>query len=307
MSKQQKIIIALIVAIVAVAAVIGVLLLTGGTSSAYTDKMKLADQCVQNGDYDEAIIQYNEAISVKPKKDDAYLRLADVYVKKNEPDKAIEVLNQGREATGDDEVFAAEMEKLHEEQTIAVDEDTKRYGDLMEQFLTAVGNDDITTASELAAEIPPKFEDLPEAEGIPQEVLNVHSEVYGQLYNEGNLAGLDILDDYVYENCILDIDDDGDYEFVLRQGTCEADYMLQIYTVENQAAVLLGEVGAGHSLFSQYPNHNGLIRETGHMGYESISLITIEDGQIIETEISSRELGPDGVYVMVPCCITPMN
>ena len=308
MSKQQKIIIALIVAIVAVAAVIGVLLLTGGSSSAYTDKMKLADQCVQNGDYDEAIIQYNEAISVDPKKDDAYLRLADVYIKKKEPKNAEKVLKKGKKETGHDEVFDNEIVNIASEPEVTVDEDTQRYGDLMEELLLAYQNGDYSKASELATEIPSNFEDLPEAANeIPEEVQTAHADVYGSMYNDNALANMDILDYYDYENCILDIDNDGDYEFVFRLGTCEADYMLQIYTVENGEAVLVGETGAGHSMFSQYPNHNGLIREMGHMGYESISLITIENGEIVETEIGSREMSDTDGYVMVPCAITPME
>ena len=56
-----------------------------------------------------------------------------------------------------------------------------------------------------------------------------------QLYGEYN-------DYYLY-----DMDGDGVKELLLQEGTCEADYMYQVYTIANGAAVSLGELSGGHT------------------------------------------------------------
>lgn len=100
-AKEKKIIIALIAAIVVVAGVIGIICFTGEDSSAYSEKLKLAEQYVTEGDLEAAEIQYKELIDLEPKKETAYIELAkEVYVEQERYEDAIEILEKGLAATG---------------------------------------------------------------------------------------------------------------------------------------------------------------------------------------------------------------
>ena len=98
----------------------------------------------------------------------------------------------------------------------------------------------------------------------------------------------------------FDIDKDGVKELMVQTGTCEADYMYQIYTIreidasdgKTFEAVYLGEVSGFHSSF--YADENGgtenyIIRSSGHMGYGYVYHVFIQDGKVVEQEISSND------------------
>ncbi len=116
-AKEKKIIIALIAAVVVVAGVIGAICFTGGDSSAYSEKLKLAEQYVAEGNLEVAEIQYKELIDLEPKKETAYIELAkDVYVKQERYEDAIVVLEQGLEATGGSDKIEKTIEIVRESQ-----------------------------------------------------------------------------------------------------------------------------------------------------------------------------------------------
>lgn len=96
-----------------------------------------------------------------------------------------------------------------------------------------------------------------------------------------------------------DIDKDGVDELLVEEGTCEADYRYQVYTVENGTSVHLGEIPGGHSVF--YADEAGgkeayVLLAMGHMGCESVTKISIKNGKIVEEEQFSRELGANDEY-----------
>lgn len=96
-----------------------------------------------------------------------------------------------------------------------------------------------------------------------------------------------------------DIDKDGVKEILIQQGTCEADYVYDIYTIENGAAKYLGEIGGGHTSF--YEDENGgtepyIIQQVAHMGYETLLHISIQDGEVQAEVVSERELKEDESY-----------
>lgn len=57
------------------------------------------------GNYEEAIIAFTAAIEIDPKRADAYLQLAEVYIRMEDTEKAIQVINQGIENCGECDDF----------------------------------------------------------------------------------------------------------------------------------------------------------------------------------------------------------
>ena len=75
-------------------------------------------QYTEEGNYDQAIASLEDAIALDASKPEAYSALADVYVAMENLEKALEVLQQGIDATGDDglkarvEEISAKLEEL---------------------------------------------------------------------------------------------------------------------------------------------------------------------------------------------------
>ena len=161
----------------------------------------------------------------------------------------------------------------------------------MEQLLDAYAKGDIESAEEYNEQLPEKALEA----NVSAEAKAAYEAVREQLESEGRIP------DYMVE-FFCDVDNDGSAEYLIQTGTCEADYMLQCYCFENGEAKWIGEAGAGHSTFHQYPNHNGFIQETGHMGYEAISVITFSGGEAQTKEIGSRgELSDGEEYLQLGC------
>ena len=101
--------------------------------------------------------------------------------------------------------------------------------------------------------------------------------------------------DVAIENSYLlyDVDKDGIPEMVIKTGTCEADYTGTLYTFRNGKAEKVDIFGLGHSSLYSYPEENGIIIDTGHMGYAYGLHVTLHDGvlsgeQIFEDDLNSR-------------------
>ena len=71
----------------------------------YVSKMESAQKYVQDGDIESAVSTYEEAISIKPKEEDAYIELADVYSGQDDYYMAIRTLERGLDNTGSKETF----------------------------------------------------------------------------------------------------------------------------------------------------------------------------------------------------------
>lgn len=91
-----------------------------------------------------------------------------------------------------------------------------------------------------------------------------------------------------------DMDNDKKAELLLTYGCCEADLKLLVYKYQNGKAVKVAETyGAGHSTFHAYPSRNGIVQLSGHMGYETIYVLTLKDGKIQTKEIGHRTVKKD--------------
>lgn len=65
----------------------------------YSEAIKSAEKYLAANNYEDAIVQYKKAISVNPKEEDAYLKLAEVYVEQEETSKAKAILRKGLKET----------------------------------------------------------------------------------------------------------------------------------------------------------------------------------------------------------------
>jgi len=173
------------------------------------------------------------------------------------------------------------------------DRQAAAYGETMEQVLDAYAKGDIESAEEYNAKLPEKATEA----NVSPEAKAAYEAVRDQLQGEGRIP------DYNVE-FFCDVDNDGAAEYLIQTGTCEADYMLQCYCFENGGAKWIGEAGAGHSTFHQYPDYSGLIQEIGHMGYEKINVITFSGGNAQIREIGSREeLSDADEYLQLGCLL----
>lgn len=137
--KKRIMIIAIALATI-VACVIGVTLYSNNQKQAqYMGKLETGDKYLQKLDYEKAETAYLEAIEIQPKRDSAYIKLADVYVVQNKYDEAINILKTGEEKAGGEKI----EDKLKEVQKEAEKGDTetqyKAYYDLCMKYQKKYG------------------------------------------------------------------------------------------------------------------------------------------------------------------------
>ena len=73
---------------------------------------------------------------------------------------------------------------------------------------------------------------------------------------------------------LTDITGDGIPELWVKYGTCEADYMLDVYTYTKSGLRRILRTGASHTGYYGNPNGNYVIAQNAHMGYEVDTRIT---------------------------------
>lgn len=145
-------------------------------------------------------------------------------------------------------------------------------------------------------------EDTAAAESSTEDEPELSSDVYRREYGP-------LLDQTLekYENdmgeyllyYVYDIDKNGVRELIVQTGTCEADYMYEIYTIQDGKAVYLGEIAGGHTSF--FADEKGgaedyIIQMYAQMGYERICHVSLQNGVPVSEEISSREVPADEEY-----------
>ncbi|MCR5726493.1 MAG: tetratricopeptide repeat protein [Lachnospiraceae bacterium] len=93
-----------IIAVILVTAVVitTVVIVSGAKKSEYDEKMDLGRKYLLELDYKQAALAFEEAIKIDPKKKDAYIELAEVYVKQGENEKAILILESAKEKIDDE-------------------------------------------------------------------------------------------------------------------------------------------------------------------------------------------------------------
>lgn len=84
---------------------------SGTLATQWQEQYDLGVRYLDEGNYEEAIIAFNAAIEIDPKRSEAYSALADAYTGAGEVEKAAEVLQQGCANTGDTTLSLALQEK----------------------------------------------------------------------------------------------------------------------------------------------------------------------------------------------------
>lgn len=91
--------------------------------SAWQEQYDLGMRYLSEGNYEEAIIAFTAAIEIDPKRADAYLQLAEVYMRTNETENAIRVINQGIDACGESDDFTELLDQIQSSDTPQTDVD----------------------------------------------------------------------------------------------------------------------------------------------------------------------------------------
>jgi hypothetical protein len=136
---------------------------------------------------------------------------------------------------------------------------------------------------------------------------NNNSKIYKQKMTISNSQLMNIyknlisgLDEQSYYG-IVDINGDGIYELITKTGTCEADYVFNFYTydenITNNTFTYIGSISAGHTVLYKM-NDNTLMAVRGHMGYENIVYYYLDNAWLIRSteNMSSRTVTEDSVY-----------
>ena len=119
-TKKKKILPIIIISavvLVAVLALIIYILAIAVPKQNYKKAIDTGDRYLSDMDYDNAILAYEEAVELDPKRKEAYLGLADAYIGLTDYDKALDVLKLGYKQTQDDEIKEKmeEVQKMMEE------------------------------------------------------------------------------------------------------------------------------------------------------------------------------------------------
>ena len=93
-----------------VIALILILALTA-CGSEWQEHYDLGMKYLTDGNYEEAIIEFEVAIEIDESKADAYIGLAEVYIEQGDLQKAIEILEEGYEKTKDESI-SAKLEEI---------------------------------------------------------------------------------------------------------------------------------------------------------------------------------------------------
>lgn len=112
MEKQNKKIIIVVISVVllATAIFVEIIVIQAAPENKVNRKLKLAQKYLNEMNYEQAVITYIEIITINPKCETAYLAAANIYMKTQREDKAMEILEQARQNI-DSEAINAKLEE----------------------------------------------------------------------------------------------------------------------------------------------------------------------------------------------------
>ena len=94
---------------------------------------------------------------------------------------------------------------------------------------------------------------------------------------------------------LCDLDGDGVYELIVKEGTCEADFVWRVYTIGETGAKDVGSFGGSHSVLYT-DSEPGLLCAYGQMGHEEIVRVSY-DGQYLSVQtLISQDLAEGEEY-----------
>ena len=105
-ANKKRIIIICTALIIVLCAAAAILLMPHESSVSVTEMLSTAQKYLVEMDYKRAIAEFNKVIELDPMNAEAYLGLAEAYEKNGQHDMAVETLEKGYEATGDERIVA---------------------------------------------------------------------------------------------------------------------------------------------------------------------------------------------------------
>ena len=139
----------------------------------------------------------------------------------------------------------------------------------------------------------------PDADGYLR-LVDRKTEQYGDYVEANDYEGMlgylqsQYNDPFYLRYGLFDLTGDGSAELIAGYGTCEADAVCGVWSMDSGRLRKIGTFGMGHAQL--YIVDGALLRLTGHMGYEFISQIGFDGTQVTETTLSQRQLGPEDEY-----------
>lgn len=120
----------------------------------------------------------------------------------------------------------------------------------------------------------------------------------GGLADDGLEDGYDSYNAYSngYPHFLADLNGDGTDELFVKKGTCEADYLWEVYTLVNNRASYVDSFSGGHSTIYICSTGEFYVLY-GHMGVASLEQIHMRDGYIELETIFPEADNNDGSYV----------
>lgn len=180
-----------------------------------------------------------------------------------------------------------------------VEEQTPEQAQLMEDYLQAWKNEEWDKASEIAGKLPEKAE-----ESCVGTMTDAQKKAYREVVEKYPVElGADAADKpFLWGYYLTDVTNDGVCDLIVDYGTCEADRMCTVYTYLEDELFKYQETGSSHAVMGAYPNQDGFIVMTGHMGYETLTVACKADRESLE--FPTFEAG-DKDYVPIPYMLDP--
>ena len=101
----------------------------------YEEQISLGDKYLEELDYENAEIAYRKAVEISEKRESSYVKLTVLYIEQEEYEKAAQIIEEGREQTGKEEVFSDLQQKVEElEPSREPEEETSQKEEEKESF-----------------------------------------------------------------------------------------------------------------------------------------------------------------------------
>lgn len=102
MKSRALPVVAIVLSVVIMTIIAGAIIYNGSDVAKIRKQLDLGQKYLSEMNYEEAVVAFNQAITIDPRSADAYLGLADAYLGMGDMEAALEALKTGAEATGDE-------------------------------------------------------------------------------------------------------------------------------------------------------------------------------------------------------------